>query len=170
MPSMTFRIFECDYIPHPPDKWNLNVRIEGFCRVLTNVPLEVGCWLPRPASASPHMCSHTGHRTSNSCVPVCCQIWGLVLMCDSSVANELIGNLDFLLCDLLRFQERGGQDSSSCSLCSQFTNKSQEIRGCLKEGPGDRTGCAHWPGVALDCFPRTLPTHVLMGMRFKKMK
>lgn len=54
-----------------------------------------------------------GTAFHHGCVPLCYQIGGPVLTCVSSIANELMGDLDFLLCDLLRFQERGGQDSSS---------------------------------------------------------
>lgn len=104
--------------------------------VFEKIPCRSGSgWLPLVASALP-VCSPTLAPTVHSIrVPARYETWCLVLihflpaLAQPNVANEFIGYLDFLLCDLFRLQETGQQYNYF-----KFMSQNWEIRGPADKG------------------------------------
>ena len=90
-----------------------------------------------------------------------CFVSSLLLM-------RLIGYLDFFFSDLLRLQERVGQDSSRWLLTQNSGVRVGTLGVQLKEGPGNRTPWTTGQWCSELCLPRTFSMHAHMGTCISK--
>lgn len=129
-----FQIRDC--ITHSPNKGNYRFFSLRLLKRSRNFPADVDAAGFLPRRLPPPACSPTLVPTAHSIrVPVREEAWCLVLihvspaLAQPNVANEFIGYLDFLLCDLFRPQETGRQYNDS-----KFMSQNWEVRGPADKG------------------------------------
>lgn len=126
--------------------------------------------LTHDAYISPQAHQHRVPTFYNIFVPVCDEILCLALFPIFSIANEAYWLFGFLLQWLVQTPGAGRTGQQSLAPYSKFRSQSWDMRGPLKEGPGDRMHWTTGQWCSELCLQRIYSMHAHMGIYISKAK